>query len=250
MTWNKKNDQYALSCRLRPSSNLLLRWILRRAKLNQVGEIEIDLRVFNAWVGKNRGRAYDAKTIREAIAQLDEKTQGLVLITKSYTPWIKKLLIKPLEFILQEKTQDTDKIPQLKTVNPMFEADHKKRLYQQQQQDISKIKHLLGSLGLKYTEDAIYRLWRYAGKKVESVQKAVEYMLYSHGKKLELSQHESGIDRPHGWLNDCLRYGWHIEAGFYIDGGVELPYFGERGAIPEFIDGILNLVKDCQGLQT
>jgi hypothetical protein len=249
MTWNKKNDQFALSCGLRPSSRLLLRWLLRRAKLNQVCEIEIDLRIFNSWIAKNRNKAYDPKTIREAIAQLDDKTQGLILISKSYSPWVKKILIRPLE-MLEKKFPKKDLSPKLQTVESMFGDDRKKRVSEQQQQDISKIKHLFGSLGLKYTEDAIYRLWRYAGKKVDSVQKAVEYMLYCHGKKLQDNSDSEGIPRPHGWLNECLKYGWHQEAGFYVDGGVELPYFGERGAIAEFIDGITRLFNDCQRLQT
>lgn len=235
MSWNKKNDQFALSCGLRPSARLLLRWLLRRAKPNQVCEIEADFRVFNSWIAKNRNKAYDPKTICEAIAQLDDQTQGLILVTKSYSRWVKKILIRPLE-MLEEKSPKKDLSPKLQTIEPMFDADHKKRVSEQQQQDISKIKHLLGSLGLKYTEDAIYRLWRYADKNVDSVQKAVEYMLYCHGKKLDRGQ--KGITQPHGWLHECLKYWWHEQAGFYLEGGVELPYFDGRGAISEFIDTI------------
>lgn len=50
MTWTKKHDEFALSCKFRPSTRLLAGWILRRAKPNQVAEIEIDLRVFNNWL--------------------------------------------------------------------------------------------------------------------------------------------------------------------------------------------------------
>ena len=92
MTWTKKHDEFCLEQKLRPSTILMLRWILRRANNHNVCEIEVDLRLFNTWIAKKRGTPYDRKTIKEAIAQLDECTQGLVLITKEYTPWVKKLL--------------------------------------------------------------------------------------------------------------------------------------------------------------
>ena len=104
MTWTKKHDEFCLEQKLRPSTRLLLRWLLRRAKLNQVAEIEIDLRVFNNWVAKRRGTPYDRKTIREAIAQLDEETRGLVLITKRYSPWVQKLLVRPLSNVAEENS--------------------------------------------------------------------------------------------------------------------------------------------------
>jgi hypothetical protein len=231
MTWNKKNDQFALVCGLRPSSMLLLRWILRRAKLNQVGEIEIDLRVFNAWVAKNRGRAYDAKTIREAISQLEEKTQGLVLITKSYTPWVKKILVRPLEMVLQNCDQKLGKHPKLKTGNAMYSDDHKKRLELQQQQDISKLDRFLNGVGLKFTLDNLHKLWRLAGKSFDEIKTAVEYLLHAN------SAQKTPIGSGHGWLVDSLKYGWH--KGFNLNYQVELPRFTSSSQIANFVDALI-----------
>lgn len=230
MTWNKKNDQFALSCRLRPSTRLLLRWILRRAKLNQVCEIEIDLRIFNAWVAKNRGQAYDAKTIREAIAQLDEKTQGLILVTKCYTPWVKKILVRPLEMVLDNLAQEQGKHPKLQTGNPMFSDDHKKRLALQQQQDISKLDSILSKLGIKFTLDNLHKLWRMAGKSFDEIKTAIEYMLHAH------STQKTPIGNAHGWLVDSLKNGWH--KGFNLN-YVELPRFTCSSEIANFVDTLI-----------
>lgn len=247
MTWNKKNDQFALSCGLtRLSVLLMMRWILRRAKLNEVCEIEIDLQVFNTWAAKYRlsGKGFDPKTIREAIALIDENSQGLILVTKSYSPWIKKVMVRPLEMVLRETFPQLGNVPKLATGNPMFSNDHKKRVYEQQQQDISKIKLMLDNLGLRYTHDAILRLWRYADKKVSNVKNAVEYMLYCHSEKIERDPHSDGLTKPKGWLHDCLKFGWYID---YIDGCefvANFPIFNvapnveHRGAILKFIDGL------------
>jgi hydroxymethylpyrimidine pyrophosphatase-like HAD family hydrolase len=232
MTWNKKNDQFALVCGLRPSSRLLLRWILRRAKLNQVGEIEIDLRVFNAWIAKNRGRAYDAKTIREAIAQLDEKTQGLILVTKSYTPWIKKILVRPLEIVLQIIRQKQGKHPKLKTGNAMYSDEHKKRLALQQQQDISKLDSILSGVGLRFTLDNLQKLWRMAGKSFTEIKTAIEYLLHAHNTQ------KTPISNVHGWLVESLKHGWH--KGFNLNYvALELPKFNSSDQIANFVDALI-----------
>lgn len=244
MTWNKKNDQYALSCGLRQSSERLQRWLLRRAKPNEVCEIEIDLREFNQFIARDRDRGgYDRKTLKEALAQLDEKTQGWIMVSKSYTWAIHKLRVRPLFMVLQQNSQTGDNAPKLKTGDPMFDGKHKKRVNEQQQQDISKLKTLFSKLGMSYTEDALTRLWRYADKKVSQVQDAVEYMLYCHSEKLNQSEHElgaKGISKPHGWLNECLKYGWHINAGFYSE--MELPYLDNLEEIKGFVGGILGLL--------
>ena len=231
MTWTKKHDEFCLEQKLRPSTRLLLRWLLRRAKLNQVAEIEIDLRLFNNWVAKRRGTPYDRKTIREAIAQLDEETRGLVLITKRYSPWVQKLLVRPLSNVAEENSRKQDSIPKILEGNPMYSEDRKKSAAIQQQQDISKIDSLLSNLGLKYTPDAILKLWRMAGKSVEEIRNGVELMLFQN------STQEEKIRNPHGWLHDCLRYGWQKGLNLYYQ--VDLPYFSTVQDMERFVDKLL-----------
>ncbi|MGL5973220.1 MAG: hypothetical protein ACRCZK_05885 [Oscillospiraceae bacterium] len=232
MTWNKKNDQYALSCGLRQSSERLQRWLLRRAKPNEVCEIEIDLRVFNQFIARDRDRGgYDRKTLKEALAQLDEKTQGLISITKSYTWAIHKVQIRPLETVLQQNSQNGNGTPKLKTGNAMFSNDHKKRLALQQQQDISKLNSILNAIGLKFTLDNLQKLWRMSGKSFSEVKTAIEYLLHAN------STQKTAIGNAHGWLVESLKYGWH--KGFNLNYAVEIPRFSSLSEIANFVDALI-----------
>lgn len=232
MTWNKKNDQFATSCGLRQSSERLNRWLLRRAKSNQVCEIEIDLRVFNSEIARDRDRGgYDRKTLKLALAQLDEKTQGHILITKSYTWAIHKVLVTPLEIVLQTKSQNGNGSPKLATGNPMFSEDHKKRAREQQQQDISKLDSFLSNLGFKFTRDNVAKLWRMSGKSMQEITTAVEYLLHAH------STQKTKISNAHGWLVDSLKYGWH--QAFNLHYQLELPVFQTAQEIYSYVKAAL-----------
>lgn len=232
MTWNKKNDQYALSCGLRQSSERLQRWLLRRAKPNEVCEIEIDLREFNQFIARDRDRGgYDRKTLKEALAQLDEKTQGWILVTKSYTWAIHKVQIRPLETVLQQNSQTGNRTPKLKTGNPMYSDEHKKRLALQQQQDISKLNSILSSVGLKFTIDNLQKLWRLAGKSFDEIKTAIEYLLHAN------STQKTPIGNGQGWLVESLKYGWH--KGFNLNYQAELPRFTNSSEIANFVDALV-----------
>ena len=232
MTWTKKHEEFALTCGLtRQSVERLLRWILRRAKLSDICEIEIDLRKFNRWIEKIRGKGYDRKTLREAIEQLDEQSMGMVTIIKKWNPWDYKILVRPLFFVEKRNSQFGETVPKLPTGKPMFDADHKKRLIEQQQQDISKIESLTGKLGLRFTRDALVKLWRMAGKSVSDIQKAVEMMIYSN------STQEQPIKNACGWLYDCLRYGWYEEYDPYYQ--AQLPIFQSVKDIEQFVGGLI-----------
>jgi cytochrome c556 len=243
MTWNKKNDQYALSCGLRHSSERLLRWLLWRAKRGEVCEIEIDLRVFNQYIAHDRPRPYDRKTLKEALAQLDEKTQGHILITKSYTWAIHKIIIRPIEMVIQQNSQIGDKLPKLVTGNPMFDADHKKQSRELLLQNISKVDSLFQKLGMRYTQDALMRIWRLAGKNMSNLSDAVTYMLQCHAEKLRRTEHldePEGVTTPKGWLHDCLKYGWHT-----VNDVVNLPYL-EGDYVYSFVDSLIPSAFECE----
>lgn len=232
MTYNKKNDQFALSCGLRQSSERLQRWLLRRAKPNQVCEIEIDLRVFNQFIARDRDRGgYDRKTLKEALAQLDEKTQGLILITKSYTWAIHKVLVRPLETVLQEKSQIGDGVPKLKRGNPMYSDEHKKRLSIQQQQDISKVNSIFKAVGLRFTPDNVAKLWNKAGKSLSEIKTAIEYLLHAH------STQKTPINCGEAFLTDCLNHGWHRKFNLLYQS--ELPKFSSSSELANFVDALV-----------
>jgi hypothetical protein len=213
---------------------------LRRAKRGEVSEIEIDLRVFNKYIESDRVRGYDRKTLKEALAQLDEKTQGLILITKSYTWAVHKILVRPIDFVLREKSPDRGITPKPLTGNPMFGEDHKKASRELLLQNISKLDSLFRKLGMKYTQDSLLKIWRLAGKNLSEVKGAIEYMLTCHAKKLAksegLNNGTEGITTPKGWLHDCLKFGWHHNTDEVI-----LPYL-EGEYVHSFVDSLMGVM--------
>ena len=232
MTWTKKHDEFCLKQKLRPSTKLLLCWILRRVNQYQVTEIEIDLRAFNSWVAKKRGTPFDRKTVKEAINQIDESTNGLVLITKDYSPWIKKLIVRPLSLVTQKKPPETGIVPKINDSNPMYSAEQKKASREQQQQNISKLDTLLTKVGLKYDRDALHRIWILADKTMANITQSVEFLLFRH------STQRDPIGNPEGLLITCLRR--KLYEGFNLYYQTELPYFHSGSNISSFVGGLLD----------
>jgi hypothetical protein len=231
--WNKKNDQFASSCGLRQSSEKLTRWLLRRARPNEVCEIEIDLKTFNQEIARHRDRGgYDRKTLKEALAQLDEKTQGWILITKSYSWSVHKILVRPLNFLDGEKSPSGDITPNLTTGNPMFSEDHKKRLLEQQQQDIETLESLFDKIGMKWSSEALLKIWRTSGKCVDNVKTAIECMLHSN-----TTQKEPIVD-AHGWFIRCIERGFYKLFNHQLT--YELPRFSNRLELAAYINCHLN----------
>jgi hypothetical protein len=231
MTWTKKHDEFALARNFSESMSLITRYCLRRGNNFEPVEIELNLKKCNRWIGKHRVKGeYHRKTLATAISNLDDRSSGMFVILRSYTPWIHKILIRPLSFV--EKLQDAKRArePRVPTEKPMFDADHKQRLAEQQQQDISKLDNLFRELGMIYTRDALVRIWRLAGKKIDEVKNAIELMLFQN------STQEETIRKPHGWLISCLRNGWQKGLNLYYQ--VQLPMFNSVQDIDNFVDGI------------
>lgn len=214
---NKKTEQFARACALRPSTKDLAPYLLRRADKFKPVEVLLDLREWNKEIARDRPKGeYDRKTAKEALAQLNDDTYGWFAITKTYTWAIHKVLVRPVDYAINLKSQNEGKSPKLTTTNPMFEAVRKKRVDNLLLQNISKLDSLLRSIGMKCNQETLYRMWRYAGQKISNVVDAVEYMLRVNREKIERSRcpgfDGEGITSPIGWLHDCLKYGRYLEA--------------------------------------
>jgi len=238
MTWTKKHDKFALSVNLSESRKLILRDILRKGKLNEPTEVEVDLRVTNQWVGKCRLQGlFHRKTMTTAIPDLEEKTMGMIVVLKRYSPWVYKLLVRPLSFVERMQSAKCALAPKPTTANSMFSEQHKRKSREQLLQNISRLNSYLSKLGLNYTPDALNRLWRFSNRSMAEVKGAVEYMLKTHAEKIKngeaaLPDADAGIRRPKGWLHDCLKYGWHIN-----DKDVVLPFFDSISALADHVNG-------------
>lgn len=226
--WTKKYDEFCLSQGLRPSSKLLMAWIVRRTKNFVASEIEIDLRDFNKWIGKKRGKPYDRKTLKYALAQLLDKTEGLVVSLTRVAWYYFKLHVKPLSYLDRDNIPKTGKSPQTESSKTLWHHSSADKTYKQQQQNIIQIDNLLQKVGLKYDNQAINRIWRLSGKCIERIVKAVELLLYRH--------QTTAIAKPHGFIIECLKHNW--QEGFDLYYEPELPKFISNRDLCNFVSEI------------
>ena len=238
MTWNKKNQQFALSCDIRRSSIELLQWILRKTDDYKTTEKLIDLKDFNKWIGKYRPKGkYDPKTVKEAIAQLNDSTFGWVVIVKTHNWHLHQILVRPVQFAIQEKSQTSENVPKPKPRNAMYSDVHKKRLALLLQQNISKLDSLLSNIGLTYNQSSLRRIWAIVGQKLEPIERAVEMMLYQNSVKPD------SIANPKAWLIACLKDGWHHT--FDLHYSPDLPKFDSVGGIARYVREVFQGDKLC-----
>ena len=223
----KKLNELILIWKLTPSAINLLLWLLRRAKKNEICEIEVDLNRFNKYIKSKRGKGYDRKTLRLAIAQLGALTEGLICVVKDYGKKVYRILVRPL-YLIGEKIPETGKNSQTQNAKPMYSEEQKARIVKQQQQRISKIKDLLAKVNIKFDPDGLSRLWKLAGKKVENVIQSVELLLYRHQTK--------PIPNPQGFLIDCLKFKWHEGFDPYYE--PELPKFETKQDLMQFSNSL------------
>lgn len=227
MSWTKKHDHFARACNFTQSMEHLTRWQLRRAKLNEPSEIEINLRIFNKEVAEQRiDGEYHRKTLSTAMKRLDSESNGMITIMKRYSPWVYRVLIRPLSFVERIESAKCASTPKPTTGNPMYDAEHKKRAIEQQQQNISKIDALFSKVGLKYDRSALLKIWRYSGKCLDNIVSSVELLLYRH------STQEKEIGNPNGFIIECLRDGWYKD--FDLNYEPDVPRFRTKQELADY----------------
>ena len=204
MTWNKKNRQFALSCRLRPSSEKLAQWILDRVYRYSTTTKLFDLKQFNEQIASYRPKgAFDPKTIKEAIAQLDESTHGWIEIVGDHNWHLKTLLVRPVEDVIRKKSEARNLSARRLGGNPEFSVREREKRDLLLQHNISKLDLLLQKVNLKYGVTSLKRIWKYAQQKFDEVERAIELMLYQNSVSPE------SVKNPKGWLIGCLKGKWY-----------------------------------------
>jgi hypothetical protein len=237
MTWNKKKQQFALSCGLRPSSKELAQWILRKPQGDETTTKLIDLKEFNKYIAGSRANPYDPKTIKEAIAQLNDLTYGWFKIIKSHNWHLHTILIRPVESAIKEKSRPSESVPRVKQGNPMFSDAHKERLNRLLQQNISKLDSLLSNIGLKYSYCSLQRIWAIVGQKFDEIERGIELMLYQNSIK------PGSIVNPKAWLISCLKNRWF--ESFDLNYSPDLPRFESVREISRFVREVFQGDKLC-----
>ncbi len=225
MHWTKQHDELLNRFNLRPSTGKLWRWINRKIKSDTSTELEIDLKQFNKWIAKDRGKGYDRKTLKDSINQLFELTDGLFIELKKITWYYYKIIVRPLFFVTEKKSTEEEQSPkprELKARYPGESPDHK---LQQQQQNITKVDNLFRQINMRFDRDALNRIWRMAGKSLDRIKQAIELLLYRNST--------TQISNPHGFIIESLKHGW--QDGFNLNYVPDIPRFNDKASLIKFV---------------
>lgn len=225
MYFTKKHEEWALFFGLRPSTRLIWSCIIRKTKDDRPQEIEIDLLTINKWIAKKRGKGYDRKTLKLAIAQLEERTEGLIVVLKKYSWHCYKLLVRPLSFLSEKKSQKGEAPTGENHGNPALSEEQQNRKVQQQQQNINRIDNLLRKVNLRFDGDALARIWQLSGKCINRVVECVDFMLYRNSS--------TAVERPHGYFMNALKYGLGMGFDSYYE--PELPKFNSVAELGQYV---------------
>ena len=225
MNWTKKHDELLNRFQLRPSTGQLWRWINRKIKSDISTELEIDLKKFNKWIAKDRGRGYDPKTLKEALHQLLEQTNGLFVELKKVTWYYYKIIVRPLSFVAEKKSPESGKSPDITDPKPPFPGESPDQRLQQQQQNIDRVDNLFRKINMRYTRDALNRIWKLSGGSLDRIKQAIELLLYRNST--------TKIRNPYGFVVESLRHGW--QEGFNCYYEPELPRFSSVRELVKFL---------------
>lgn len=202
--WNdKRYIKIALSKNLTPTARELWQWLLSDMKPDQ-SEIEFDLKKFNTWVAKQRGKPHDPKTIKRAAQQLMDS--GIVSYFKRFTWSVWRWVIKPIDFLVEacvpqkrKKSLPEGQIPETQPSNPCtveneYPTTATVSLSSGDPQFGEKLE-ACQKAGIYYEpKDAKFL----AGFPLEKVLASIVYFL----------QHRENVYKPEGWFRVCLEEDW------------------------------------------
>ena len=192
--WTKRHQEISLEYGLPPAAVHLWQWLLRHE--SQLELHEIDLKDFNKWLSKKRGKPYHRDTIKTAISKLLEI--GVIVGRKLGEYWyLWDLRVnQPQNLFGQPERKSVPNTPD-ETPEQPSEAQLKKEAFKQQQQLIIQ---LLEEHNLPISKDLIKR---HCWKNISEWESSI-LLFYCRGGQEQ-------IKNPSGWLNQCLKYRWWEE---------------------------------------
>jgi hypothetical protein len=187
--WSKQHDNFCLENNIKPSAQLLWRWLMTEG---QPGEkIEIDLLLeFNVWVGKYRPEGgYSNPTLKSALNQLEEV--GIVIIERTYTWRIHAVVFRALKWL---KKSDPDDKPIYTESAPIPQFVAVK--IEQQQQEL-EVRKELKSWGIEYRDRDWKKILNHG---IDNIKSGLQHLL--------IRATSAEINNPSGWLRSCIRGEW------------------------------------------
>jgi hypothetical protein len=188
MNWTKQHQEFALSKSLPPSATLLWQWLTETGK---EGAREPDLKEFNAWVDKHRGKPYHRDTLKLAITKLYEVG---ILIEEKFFRWnIRRVMLRSIEMLLaklkpRKNSQGRDRFCEPDTSNLPEASDRGLA---------AAATDLLDQVGIVVSPELLKVVKKFS---LEEIRCAVAHFLDRGGLL--------NIHNPAGWLSRCLRGRW------------------------------------------
>jgi hypothetical protein len=223
-------EKLSIRNRWRGCLHSLNAFIRKDADNYKTSEVEFRINKFQKKILTSGGASYERTTVPKALKRLESKSEGTLQIIENCGKGLYKILVHPLSFLDGKKFPNGESIPISNSGNPMFSEEHKKRDIEQQQQEVKAINKLFDKLKLRFTQQAILKIWRHSGKNVENVRNAVDQMLYCH------STQTKPIRNPEGWLTTSLQTGAYLD--FHHQLTYELPKFDDRVSLMSFINSL------------
>ncbi|AFY48894.1 hypothetical protein Nos7524_3091 [Nostoc sp. PCC 7524] len=191
--WTEAHDAYCLENKITPAAKLLWQWLIRQG----IGdEQEPDLKEFNQWVEKHRGKGYTRPTLKDALAQLVDCR--VVQIVKQFTWRIVRIVTRPLDWLnpkknLRHQHKNCDSPP-----SKPQSADDTPNSSSNSSNDTASREEIIevcAKAGIFYHPDKPAKVFSYS---LDDVLLAIDVY------KLRSAQER--IRNPQGWLIDCLEW--------------------------------------------
>jgi hypothetical protein len=223
-------EKLSIRNRWRGCLHSLNAFIRKDADNYKTSEVEFRINKFQKKILTSGGASYERTTVPKALKRLESKSEGTLQIIENCGKGLYKILVHPLSFLDGKKFPNGESIPSQNSGNPMYSEEHKKRVLEQQQQEIESIKRLFDKLELKWTPQAVLKIWRASGKNLHNVREAVDHMLYCHSTQVKR------VRNPQGWLTFSLETGAYLD--FHHQLTYELPKFDDRVSLMSFINSL------------
>ena len=189
--WTKQHDEFCLKNSLKPSARLIWEWMLT-TKNNTV---EPDLKDFNRWIKRHRGKSYHRDTIKRSWQQLIDV--GVIEPKKKYSWNVWRIVLKPIsDFIRSRKRSQPRKKNRGSSPGNLINGAKRFIAAAANIEEVKEILSLCRESGIEFFET--HNLLKFS----------LEEVVRSLGLFWQRGGHEK-IGNPCGWLLECLRRKWY-----------------------------------------
>ncbi|WP_088243839.1 hypothetical protein [Calothrix rhizosoleniae] len=201
--WTHKHDEFCLENQITPSAKLMWQWLLREGKIGT--ELEPDLKEFNKWVCKYRGKPYCRPQVKAAFNQLVECR--VIQLVKTFTWHLVRIVTRTIADLFPKKNcRHQHKSYAEQPSNPEIIKEEEYNSNNSSYTDSEKQEILLecATNGIFFNPKQDTDLFNYPRGEITH---ALDY--YS----CLLPRSKKRILNPPGWLLNCLKFEYWEQIG-------------------------------------